>query len=57
MNRLNQVIEMVQRGLYVYPIVPNGKKEIIYFFRVKRQKSSVKRVQRIISTFKACKKT
>ena len=57
MNRLNQVIEMVQRGLYVYPIVPNGKKEIIYFFRVKRQKSSVKRVQRIISTFKVCKKT
>lgn len=25
MNRLDQVIEMVQRGLYVYPIVPNGK--------------------------------
>ena len=28
MNRLNQVIEMVQRGLYVYPIVPNGKQPI-----------------------------
>lgn len=27
-NRLNQVIEMVQRGLYVYPIVPNGKQPI-----------------------------
>lgn len=25
MNRLDQVIKMVQRGLYVYPIVPNGK--------------------------------
>lgn len=25
MNRLNQVIEMVRAGLYVYPIVPNGK--------------------------------
>ena len=25
MDRLNQVIKMVQRGLYVYPIVPNGK--------------------------------
>ena len=28
MNRLDQVIEMVQRGLYVYPIVPNGKQPI-----------------------------
>lgn len=28
MNRLNQVIKMVQRGLYVYPIVPNGKQPI-----------------------------
>ena len=28
MNRLNQVIEMVQRGLYVYPIVPNRKQPI-----------------------------
>ena len=28
MNRLNQVIEMVQAGLYVYPIVPNGKQPI-----------------------------
>lgn len=25
MNRLNQVIKMVRAGLYVYPIVPNGK--------------------------------
>lgn len=25
MNRLDQVIEMVQRGLYVYPVVPNSK--------------------------------
>lgn len=25
MNRLNQVIKMVQRGLYVYPVVPNSK--------------------------------
>lgn len=28
MNRLNKVIKMVQRGLYVYPIVPNGKQPI-----------------------------
>ena len=28
MNRLNQVIEMVRAGLYVYPIVPNGKQPI-----------------------------
>lgn len=28
MDRLNQVIKMVQRGLYVYPIVPNGKQPI-----------------------------
>ena len=28
MNRLNQVIKMVQAGLYVYPIVPNGKQPI-----------------------------
>ena len=28
MNRLNQVIKMVQHGLYVYPIVPNGKQPI-----------------------------
>lgn len=28
MNRLNQVIKMVQRGLYVYPIVPNEKQPI-----------------------------
>ena len=28
MNRLDQVIKMVQRGLYVYPIVPNGKQPI-----------------------------
>lgn len=28
MNRLNQVIKMAQAGLYVYPIVPNGKQPI-----------------------------
>ncbi|OQQ90453.1 bifunctional DNA primase/polymerase [Ligilactobacillus salivarius] len=28
MNRLNQVIKMVRAGLYVYPIVPNGKQPI-----------------------------
>ena len=28
MNRLNQVIKMVQHGLYVYPIIPNGKQPI-----------------------------
>lgn len=28
MNRLDQVIKMVQHGLYVYPIVPNGKQPI-----------------------------
>lgn len=28
MNRLNKVIKMVQRSLYVYPIVPNGKQPI-----------------------------
>ena len=28
MNRLNQVIKMVRAGLYVYPIIPNGKQPI-----------------------------
>lgn len=28
MNRLNQVIKMAQAGLYVYPIIPNGKQPI-----------------------------
>lgn len=38
MEKLNQVIKMVQRGLYVYPIVPNGKQPIKNYSYLKATK-------------------
>lgn len=41
MNRLEQTIKMVQRGLYVYPIVPNGKQPIKDYSYLKATKDIV----------------
>ena len=38
MNRLEQTIKMAQAGLYVYPIIPNGKQPIKNYSYLKATK-------------------